>query len=59
MLLLAAKTTFVVSKLQKYMSLVNETWSRDVPPQHLPLAVKMRVAVKGWGEGLEGRVEGV
>ena len=41
------------------MSLVNETWSRDVPPQHLPLAVKMRVAVKGWGEGVEGRVEGV
>ena len=31
------------------MSLVNETWSRDVPPQNFPLAAKMRVVVKGWG----------
>ena len=38
------------------MSLVNETWSRDVPPQNFPLAGKMRVAVKGWVGGGEWRV---
>ena len=40
MVLLAAKQTFKISKLQNYMSHVNETWSSYVPPQHLPLAGK-------------------
>ena len=33
------------------MSLVNETWSRYVPPQHLPLAGKLGWQLKDGGGG--------
>ena len=61
MVLFAANQTFKISKLQKYMSLVNETWFRDVPRQHLSLAQKRGCELSGGegvGEGAEG-VEGV
>ena len=35
------------------MSLVNETWSRYVPPQHLPLAGKLGWQLKDGGGGGE------
>ena len=40
MVLFAAKQTFKISKLQNYITDVNETWSSYVPPRHLPLAGK-------------------
>ena len=49
MVLLAAKQTFKISKLQNYMSHVNETWSSYVPPQHLPLAGKCGWHLRGEG----------
>ena len=40
------------------MSLVNETWFRDVPRQHLSLAQKRGCELSG-GEGVGGGAEGV
>ena len=40
MVLFAANQTFKISKLQNYITDVNETWSTYVPPRHLPLAGK-------------------
>ena len=50
----AAKRIFQISKLQNYMSLVNETWSSYVPPRHLPLARKWWANSGGRGGGVEG-----
>ena len=44
------------------MSLVNETWFRDVPRQHLSLAQKRECELSGGGgggEGVGGGAEGV
>ena len=40
MVLFPAKRTFKISQLQSYMSHVNETWPRYVPPQQLSFAGK-------------------
>ena len=52
MVLSAAKGTFEISKLQNYMSHVNETCSRYVPCQHLSFAQKSGwQQMGGWGWG--------
>ena len=53
----AAKRIFQISKLQNYMSLVNETWSSYVPPRHLPLARKWGGQFRGERGGSGGCIQ--